>query len=403
MTTVIQQIDKLDLPSDENNELPVDVRISRFCGASGVEEFQIIIHPNEYADFSTQLSWIEEAYAKAVKSIGLDMDTAIWRRFMCSDLINQSDLLRLRPFSNPDDSDELCAISWVGQDPATPAKVGMWAHHIFDPSAPLKKSKSGRTLTLDRGELKHHWTIGLTDDSVESSYDQTHGIFNRYQKILDRNEITLFDNVIRTWFFVQNVDSNYAGLVTARNEVFDKQNLTADTHYIASTGIEGNYDNAATKATLDSYAIGGVKAEQIQQLYALDYLSPTHIYGVAFERATAVHYQDRSQIFLSGTASIDDEGEVVHPGNVLKQLDRTIINIEALLAESNATINDMQVFIVYLRDANDSGVISEAISRRFPKIPFEIVTAPVCRPGWLIEIEGLAIAHRKFDASLPAY
>lgn len=36
----------------------------------------------------------------------------------------------------------------------------------------------------------------------------------------------LADNCIRTWFFVQNVDVNYAGVVKARNEVFVTQNLT---------------------------------------------------------------------------------------------------------------------------------------------------------------------------------
>ena len=49
----------------------------------------------------------------------------------------------------------------------------------------------------------------------------------------------LADNCIRTWFFVQNVDVNYAGVVKARNEVFVTQNLTEKTHYIASTGIGG--------------------------------------------------------------------------------------------------------------------------------------------------------------------
>ena len=46
-------------------------------------------------------------------------------------------------------------------------------------------------------------------------------------------------NCIRTWFFVQNVDVNYAGVVKARNEVFVTQNLTEKTHYISSTGIGG--------------------------------------------------------------------------------------------------------------------------------------------------------------------
>lgn len=56
---------------------------------------------------------------------------------------------------------------------------------------------------------------------------------------LMEQQCTLANNCIRTWFFVQNVDVNYAGVVKARNEVFVTQNLTEHTHYIASTGIGG--------------------------------------------------------------------------------------------------------------------------------------------------------------------
>ena len=51
----------------------------------------------------------------------------------------------------------------------------------------------------------------------------------------------LSENCIRTWIYVQNVDTNYAGVVKARNEVFVTQNLTEKTHYIASTGIGGRH------------------------------------------------------------------------------------------------------------------------------------------------------------------
>jgi hypothetical protein len=62
----------------------------------------------------------------------------------------------------------------------------------------------------------------------------------------------------------------------------------------------------------------------------------------------------------------------------------------------------MQVCIIYLRDPNDHGIVAKMMNQRYPDISYEIVTAPVCRPGWLIEIEGLAaIAH---DApELPSY
>ena len=98
----------------------------------------------------------------------------------------------------------------------------------------------------------------------------------------------LADNCIRTWFFVQNVDVNYAGVVKARNEVFITQNLTEKTHYISSTGIGGRHADPKVSVLMDTYAVDGIKSGQVHFLYAPAYLNPTYEYGVSFERGTYV-------------------------------------------------------------------------------------------------------------------
>lgn len=95
---------------------------------------------------------------------------------------------------------------------------------------------------------------------------------------------TLASHCVRTWFFVQNVDVNYAGVVKARKEVFITQNLTEKTHYIASTGIEGRHADPSVLVQMDSYAVDGLEPGQIQFLYAPTHLNPTYEYGVTFER-----------------------------------------------------------------------------------------------------------------------
>ena len=82
-------------------DLPVSIQISRFRGDGGVEEIQWIIRPTQYAHFDTQLEWVEQAYEQALQSMELSMDTAVWRRFLCSDLINQVGALKNKSFSNP--------------------------------------------------------------------------------------------------------------------------------------------------------------------------------------------------------------------------------------------------------------------------------------------------------------
>lgn len=122
-----------------------------------------------------------------------------------------------------------------------------------------------------------------------------------------------------------------------------------------------------------------------------EYLNPTYEYGVTFERGTAVEYGDRKHIFISGTASIDNRGEVVYPGNIAGQTRRMLLNIEALLKEAGSSLADLAQMIVYLRDIADYPIVRDLMEQQFPDVPKVIVLAPVCRPGWLIETECIAI------------
>jgi hypothetical protein len=58
--------------------------------------------------------------------------------------------------------------------------------------------------------------------------------------------------------------------------------------------------------------------------------------------------------------------------------------------------------LVYLRDAADYIVVREMFEERFPNIPKIYLLAPVCRPGWLIEMECMAVKPIQ-DERYPVY
>ena len=66
-------------------------------------------------------------------------------------------------------------------------------------------------------------------------------------------------------------------------------------------------------------------------------------------------------------------------------------NVEALLAEADCTYNDVPMLIVYLRDVADYALVRSLFDERFPEKPYVIVHAPVCRTGWLVEMECMAV------------
>jgi enamine deaminase RidA (YjgF/YER057c/UK114 family) len=116
---------------------------------------------------------------------------------------------------------------------------------------------------------------------------------------------------------------------------------------------------------------------------------------VSFERGTAVDYGDRRHVFISGTASIDSKGEIMFPQDIRKQTGRMLENVGALLEEADCSFGDVAEMTVYLRDMADYETVNRIFAERFSDKPFVIVLAPVCRHGWLVEMECMAI--RKVD------
>lgn len=188
----------------------------------------------------------------------------------------------------------------------------------------------------------------------------------------------------------------------ARRGLLKIEGLTADTHYIASTGIEGACSHAFDLVSMDAYSVLDMRPKQITYLNDFSRLCATKKYGVTFERATKVVFADRAHYFVSGTAAIDSEGQVVYRGDVMRQLEYALTNVEALLRSGQSCLDDMMYLLVYLRDPSDYPSASRYLASRFPKLPILIVQGAVCRPEWLVEVEGQAIAPLA-DQSMPQF
>src|SRR5659263_468669 len=272
------------------------------------------------------------------------------------------------------------------------SKISKWIVILQPVNANIIDLKSGvNEVVLTHNGYSHGFRFQMNNCNCPDSYSQTKTIFDDYNDWLRSAKMTLADNCLRTWIYVRDIDNNYDGMVTARNEIFTKEGLTSDTHYIASTGIEGQTRISSALVMMDAYSIGGLDDGQITYLKALEYLNHTHEYGVAFERGTSINYGDRRHILISGTASIDCSGQILYPNDIEKQTGRGFDNIKALLREAEADMGDVNSMIVYLRDRADTFFVEKYLAANYPDIPTILVLAAVCRSGWLIEIECTAI------------
>lgn len=358
------------------------IQISRYEVPEGVNEYHVMIRVTDRClTYAEQVEAVQAAYARLVEG-ELKGSCAVFKRFFLSDAANQADYLLAM---HAEDSG--CPLSVIEQPPLDGSKIALW---VYLQKGVQTKALSEGIYEVKHGAYRHLWMAGASNQASNSEY-QMRLLFNDYVMQLLENGCSLANNCIRTWLYVQNVDVNYAGVVKVRNEVFATQNLTDKTHFIASTGIAGRHANPNVQVQMDAYAVDGVKQEQIHYLYAPTHLNPTYEYGVSFERGTYVDYGDRRQVFISGTASINNKGEIVHPGDIRKQTLRMWENVETLLKEAECTFEHVGHLLVYLRDVADYTVVQEMFEERFPDIPKVFLLAPVCRPGWLIEMECMAV------------
>lgn len=361
------------------------IELTRFV-AGDVEETHAMLHVEAadelFVDQLHRLNLTLQEFMAQPETSGAKM---VFMRYFLSDATNQAPLI-----ANTHD----CTVSFIQQPPLDGSKVALW---IYLQKGTDVSSMNGSTVVSHNG-YHHIWTMGLTNTSVDTSYMQTWKTMLSYIDTLKLFGATLKDNCIRTWFYVRDVDTQYGGLVKSRRECFMEQGLTADTHYIASTGIGGTPADPKAIIQMGCYAITGFEAEQQRYLYALTHLNKTEEYGVTFERATLMQYGDRDHIYISGTASINNKGEVVHVGDVRKQTYRMWENVEKLLEEGGMAFDDIMQIIVYLRDGADYKLVQKLFEEKFPDKPCVITLAPVCRPTWLIEMECIAVkkAQRGF-------
>ncbi len=299
-----------------------------------------------------------------------------YTKVFLSDISNQEEQLRQSPLMTELIGRSACTI--IQQSPIGGAKIGLL----------LKTSDEPDGFTLH--------SLRLTDDEVMNfgSYMQTVMLFDKYIALLEAEGLNLKEHCVRTWLYVRDIDTNYDGVVKARNDIFRQHGLTVDTHFIASTGIGGRAMGKNVCVAIDFLTARDIRPEDKLYLKALDHLNPTHEYGVAFERGVRVALPTKYEYFISGTASINHRGEVINVGNVTKQTERLLENIGALLADGGATMDDVKYFIVYLRDLADVQAVDDYMAKAYPDVPRIITHANVCRPAWLVEMECIAVRSR---------
>jgi enamine deaminase RidA (YjgF/YER057c/UK114 family) len=336
-------------------------RWRNFASSQGRQEYfcSFEAESGAFQDFDAELAALWSAYNAGAADRGMTPDDELLLRFHLSDAANQGPRLRKLLAGRP--------ASITDQPPATGSRIALEAWFV----APRSRCRVVYSPRLAEGD----------------GFTQMYGLFGKLAAEVEGPGGRLDRNVLRTWIYCRDVDNNYAGVVRGRNVCFDEHAMRD--RYLASTGIGGGTDEPKQLVAMDALVCAGETPEQTP-LRALDHLSPTALYGVRFERGMRVGWRDRDWFIISGTASIDREGRIMHEGDVRNQSRRVLENISALLEEGGAKLPQVCAATVYLRDPAELAQVRAEFDAAFPDVPIVYLRAPVCRPGWLVECECLA-------------
>ena len=129
-------------------------------------------------------------------------------------------------------------------------------------------------------------------------------------------------------------------------------------------------------------------------------LNEAYCYGKpsSFSRGMRIDIGEVTILLISGTASIDENGQSVHIGDFRAQMRRTLANITGLLASEGCTWHDIVRTTCYLRDIErDYEAFNEERTAFYKEqgldpLPASTgIQAILCRPELLIEIEAIAM------------
>ena len=129
-------------------------------------------------------------------------------------------------------------------------------------------------------------------------------------------------------------------------------------------------------------------------------LNEAHAYAKpsSFSRGMRIDLNGLTILLISGTASIDKNGESVYIGDFRGQMRRTLQNITGLLASEGCTWHDIVRTSCYLRDIErDYEAFNEERTEFFNEQGLDPVPAStgiqaiLCRPELLVEIEAIAM------------
>lgn len=221
--------------------------------------------------------------------------------------------------------------------------------------------------------------------------------YRAYNRIFDFIDRLGYRHLLRVWNYFPQINADADGLEryirfnVGRHEAFAAKGrvIGTDTPAACALGSRGNhlviYFLAAKQA--------GQRVENPRQTSAFHYPAQYGPRSPTFARAMLMQTSGEPHLFVSGTASIVGH-ETLHIGNASAQIQETIANIRAVMAQAQragldcSSANARLLLKTYLRRLDDLAMTRHYLLQAFGSAADTLyLQADICRSNLLLEVE----------------
>lgn len=221
-----------------------------------------------------------------------------------------------------------------------------------------------------------------------------------YRRIFRLLQAHALPHLWRTWNYMAQINGMEHGLERYRQFNVGRQ----DAFLTWNRMIQGNVPTACAlgvgsgplSIAFMASDTPALPIENPRQISAYHYPSEYGPRAPTFSRAALVHPPGQELLLVSGTASIVGH-QTMHVGDVVRQAQEVVLNLQALLDAANAqarsvpfTLSDL-LCRVYVRHPSDHERVRTALTPLLQGAEAVYLQADVCRHDLLVEIEATAV------------
>jgi enamine deaminase RidA (YjgF/YER057c/UK114 family) len=195
-----------------------------------------------------------------------------------------------------------------------------------------------------------------------------------------------FGDVVRTWFYLDNLLSWYGDFNQARTHAYSQIQFRTGS-LPASTGISGQ-NPRGTALTAAAWAVQPLHPSVHVEEVASPLQCPAPAYGSSFSRAMEISSAGSRRLLVSGTASIAPDGQTLWKGDVNKQVNQTMKVVESILHSRKFSFSDLTRATAYFKHQAGIQAFKEwCAAHDLSDLPVVLANCGICRDDLLFELE----------------